>query len=51
MSTCVLCETDYARIRVFRGFVYDQVAGVINEGDKVIIEVYETPAWLVRDTD
>ena len=28
-----------------------EVAGAISAGDEVIVEVYETPAWLVRDSD
>jgi len=28
-----------------------EVAGIINAGDEVIVEFYETPAWLVRSAD
>jgi len=38
--------------RLTRGVVgVVEVAGVIKEGDEVMIEVYETPAWLARDPD
>ena len=28
-----------------------EVAGAINAGDEVTVEVYETPAWMVRSPD
>lgn len=27
-----------------------EAAGIINAGDEVIVEIYETPSWLIRDT-
>ncbi len=38
--------------KLIRGVVgVVEVAGVISSGDEVTIEIYETPAWLVRSSD
>jgi hypothetical protein len=48
-----LASTEFSKAaKLKRGVVgVVEVAGEINAGDEVTVEVYETPAWLVRSPD
>lgn len=52
-SGVAMQPTDFPKAaKLTRGVVgVVEVAGVINAGDEVIIEIYETPSWLLRTPD